>query len=128
MERLPIQIFFSVMIDIFISVDVNDAYEYLKSKTRIRKEKKQLAWWRRFLRIYPKGSSYAPRYMKFFMCCRAVNIVIMVLAIPACVLVDQYPAIRVYLLWEQRIVFIIFVYLACFHHRRGGIFDKSKNR
>ena len=128
MERLPMQIFLSVMIEMLVSIRVNDAYEYRKSKTRIRKEKKQLAWWRRFLRIYPKGSSYAPRHMKIFMCCRVANIVIMIIAILACVLVDQYPAIRVYLLWEQRIVFIIFVYLACFHHRRGGIFAKSKNR
>ena len=65
--------------------------------------------------------------MKIFMCCRVANIVIMIIAILACVLVDQYPAIRVYLLWEQRIESVIFFGLVCLRRAKGVPFEKFRD-
>ncbi len=56
-------------------VGVRDAFQYKKSKTRIRKDNQQLSIWRKILLVYPSSiQCFAPYHMKMFQLLRVCHI------------------------------------------------------
>lgn len=52
-----------------------DAFEYKKSNSRIKKQKKEYSIFRNLFKVYPFKDSFAPRHMKLFFLVRITNFI-----------------------------------------------------
>ncbi len=84
----------AVMMSYIARLGMRDAFEYKKSKTRLKKEYKQYSFWRHITKIYPPGDSFAPKHMKAFLIFRITNLIIMIFIFVFSLIAQKHGALQ----------------------------------